>query len=337
MDPNVDVLEFQDLANAAKSGKQVSGYVHLTPDLANAMIEATLFGTGRYHNRTTSLPAAKLLAGEILAGRWVPDDNAIRFDVYGRLIDGLHRLHAIIIAGIPVIARIALNLPPEAAFTINRSRPESHTDSLAKRGLAGQAGPSAVARTIFYYENCGVISAQSTCRRPSFSDLDAILIRHPRLLTQHARGYGLASIVRPGIYNFIAYALGQAETRLRENSSILGRPDGVANRFIDVANNGGGGNGDPAQALHQYLLNCAANGRRADTVIFSAFCLAWKKCVAQARILKIGSGPQELKPVVLGFEPEICAQVNESTNESTAGEVAYVRSIVPALIETPAQ
>jgi hypothetical protein len=67
----------------------------VTPELAKQWLEANT------HNRPLSEELVIAYMVDMLDGRWQYNGDAIRFDHTGRLIDGQHRLHACIEAGVP--------------------------------------------------------------------------------------------------------------------------------------------------------------------------------------------------------------------------------------------
>ncbi len=63
-------------------------------------------------NRRVRPGLVKYLSSQISSGEWMPDHpQPIAFSDAGRLIDGQHRLHAIIVAGVSVEARIEFGVP----------------------------------------------------------------------------------------------------------------------------------------------------------------------------------------------------------------------------------
>lgn len=80
----------------------------ITPDLARQMLTANI------DNRPLNKSRVRRLANEMSAGRFVLTHQGIAFDETGRLVDGQHRLHAIIEAGRSIQMLVTLGLPPSA-------------------------------------------------------------------------------------------------------------------------------------------------------------------------------------------------------------------------------
>ena len=71
----------------------------ITPAVAEAMLK-TSEALGAI-NRKLNNRHVELYANEIRSNRWKLNGDAIRLDADGRILDGQHRLHACVLAGIP--------------------------------------------------------------------------------------------------------------------------------------------------------------------------------------------------------------------------------------------
>lgn len=74
------------------------------------------------------------IANDIREGRWIFNGDTIRFDRNGVLVDGHHRLNAIILADTPVEALVVENLDERARTYIDGCRPRSTADVLKMTG-----------------------------------------------------------------------------------------------------------------------------------------------------------------------------------------------------------
>ena len=74
------------------------------------------------------------LARDMRDGKWMLTHEGIAFSSNGRLLDGQHRLRAIVLAGIPVEMFVWFNVPPQALLAINHGRRRNLVDAL---GLSG--------------------------------------------------------------------------------------------------------------------------------------------------------------------------------------------------------
>jgi hypothetical protein len=83
--------------------------MEVTPSLA----QQWLAGSVNHDNRTLSSDNIQFLAGEIRRGKWRTTHQGIAFSTTGRLMDGQHRLYAIIEANMPVRLMVTDGLDDE--------------------------------------------------------------------------------------------------------------------------------------------------------------------------------------------------------------------------------
>ena len=84
--------------------------VRVTPEIA----ERWLKNNGK--NRKLSIVHAKKLAAVMAAGKWSLNGQTISFDDQGRLLDGQHRLTAVVLSGVSVDMAVATEVVDDRAF-----------------------------------------------------------------------------------------------------------------------------------------------------------------------------------------------------------------------------
>lgn len=116
------------------------------------------------NNRRISRGRVKLYASDMIAGRWHGDNGeTIKFDVNGRLIDGQHRLLAVVESGRSVDMLVFEGVDPDSVHTIDQGRARSANDMLVMNGEANSRVLSASAKiTLNYLDGLGPNRAQST-------------------------------------------------------------------------------------------------------------------------------------------------------------------------------
>lgn len=95
----------------------------------------------------------KGLENIIRSGKWIPQTDVIAFDNTGMLINGQHRLHAIIRANKAVECTIGYNYSPSAFAVIDNGLSRSAGDVVFSRGISNQYAMAAIAKMIFLYKN----------------------------------------------------------------------------------------------------------------------------------------------------------------------------------------
>jgi len=102
--------------------------VMIGPDLANELLARNT------HNRPIRASHVAELAQDMRLGRWRLSHQGIAFDVHGRLMDGQHRLHAIVLAGVVVQMLVCTMVDAEANGVIDIQAKRSLADALALSG-----------------------------------------------------------------------------------------------------------------------------------------------------------------------------------------------------------
>ena len=119
--------------NLASSSKPYQQVMTITPSMAQRWLEGA-----NTANRRLSMAYAERLAGEIRADRWMLTHEGIAFSPHGVLLDGQHRLQAIVLADKPVTMVVWFNISPKALLAINSGKARSIADTLMLAGGCGQ-------------------------------------------------------------------------------------------------------------------------------------------------------------------------------------------------------
>jgi len=111
-------------ATAHPNGQPYNEIVEVTPALAAAWLDQN------ENNRPVNWNYVAQLARDMKAGRFPCTHQGIAFDTSGRLIDGQHRLWAVLEADIPVRIRVFRNEPPENIVHIDGNCPRRAADRI---------------------------------------------------------------------------------------------------------------------------------------------------------------------------------------------------------------
>lgn len=87
-----------------------------------------------HDNRSISNRRVEQYAKVMRDGGWHLNGETIKFDTSGNLIDGQHRLWAVMQSAITVRMSVARNVAPEANKTIDRGRPRSIAEAFRREG-----------------------------------------------------------------------------------------------------------------------------------------------------------------------------------------------------------
>ncbi len=90
--------------------------------------------TANTHNRNLRSPRVAQLAEAMRRGEWELNGETIKVAEDGTLIDGQHRLQAVVESGVSIETLVVRDLPPEAQDTVDTGRRRRLADVLAIEG-----------------------------------------------------------------------------------------------------------------------------------------------------------------------------------------------------------
>lgn len=100
----------------------------ITPEIAEKYLALNK------ENRTLSVAAVRQYSRDLASGRWAFSNDAICFASDGRLINGQHRLEAIVSAAADMQCIVVRNLPPETQHKMDAGRRRTASDALHLTG-----------------------------------------------------------------------------------------------------------------------------------------------------------------------------------------------------------
>lgn len=236
----------------------------VTPTDAARWLEANT------RNRTIRPFVVAAYARDMAAGRWQFNGEAIKFAADGTLLDGQHRLHAVVKSGATITVLIVNGLPPETQDVMDSGAKRQAADALR---LAGMKNPTLVAATARLALNIERSNGKRNTASGSFTN--------PEILTYIEEHPGL---IDAGI------AAAHYRDRIDLHTSVLAyswwRFGNVSAKatgefFESVANAQTNGTGDPRAALIQRLRTARRNNERLSqhaqvSLTFRAW-NAWRK------------------------------------------------------------
>lgn len=151
---------------------------------------------GEFRNRTINKTLVDSYASDMVRGRWGLSHQGIAFDEDGRLLDGQHRLWAVVKAGIPVMMIVATGVPSSTngGFSmptmdiVDRGKNRSIGQQLhIAHGIVGASQVAAVVRNIaFVYSNDRHVKL-SISQTLEILEMHRVSIDAIFLLTTHTR------------------------------------------------------------------------------------------------------------------------------------------------------
>lgn len=183
----------------------------ITPQKAQQWLDET-----NKSNRPLSRPVLRSFADAMERGDWKVTHQGIAFDTNGVLVDGQHRLAAIVEADMPVEMTVFTEVPPGTFDVLDTGKRRNAADALA---IGGEKYPHMLAsmiRTVYLYEH-----------RPdaAWSGRSATVTNHQILDTLSAH---------PRLRDFIA--LGE---RISDATGMIKSAAGAASYLVEQVNKRG--------------------------------------------------------------------------------------------------
>lgn len=120
----------------------------VTPAVAEKMLAAK-----PDRQRMISEHTVQLYVAEMLADRWRENGETLKQDADGLLLDGQHRLTAIVRSGVSVWMTVAKGIDPEAFSTIDVGRKRTAGDIMSIAGLPNGKHQASLARLLMSIEH----------------------------------------------------------------------------------------------------------------------------------------------------------------------------------------
>lgn len=151
----------------------------VTPELAAEWLSTNL------NNRDLRKERVTRLAGILVRGEWECSQDGIGFDTNGKLLNGQHRLVAILISGVSAEFIVVRGMRAESMEIMDTGLSRNVGDSLKRRGIANHYVVGAALGWHYrfnYIETTGKPHYGASGNRPTPKQLLSILDNHPGLL-----------------------------------------------------------------------------------------------------------------------------------------------------------
>lgn len=193
----------------------------VTPDVAAQYLDSCEDRQEKLKNRKTrknsdgivsNIEDVKTYAAMMKAGAWTMNGMPIIFDRDGKLIDGVARLEACVLAGVPFRTNVAVNVRKDTLHTIDQHRRRIYTGILESRGVSYAGAIQSTMTKLIRIEN-GTLGMDRT--KISWSLFDRVLDGNPELqeavsISEGSKGSLLHSTPRPTL-SFMALKAGKRE------------------------------------------------------------------------------------------------------------------------------
>lgn len=162
---------------------------HITPEQAKELLEANTA------NRNMRSVHVDRIASDITAGRWQMNGATIVFSADGTLLDGQHRLAAIVKSGITIPMMIVRGVSGSVMPTIDSNISRKAADVAKLQGYTQVTRLVATTRMLMLIKTDSV----DPSRKTGTGDVLALLERHPQLSSCVADAEHVRQIIPPSI------------------------------------------------------------------------------------------------------------------------------------------
>jgi hypothetical protein len=238
----------------------------ITPEIALRMLELNTV------NRPLTETNVATLVKEMKGGRWKINGDMIRLSVGNVIIDGQHRLHAVVRSGITIQTWVMEGLPSDVFDTIDVGKRRSSGDTL---GCRGEQNSYRLAASLIMIDKYITGRVEKSVQYTN-TEVEGLLVKYPearKSLMTAARAKGL---ILPSVLDSCHYLFSQKDPAL-------------ADVFVQKVLKGVGmEDGDPWYALRERMLINSISNTKLSKALMMALCIkAWNAARQGKRITKL--------------------------------------------------
>jgi hypothetical protein len=218
-------------------------------------------------NRRLNPRSVQRYASDMAAGRWRETGEAIKVGTDGRLLDGQHRLAAIIHSGVTVSMLVICDVDPTAAVSMDQGVSRTMADQLTILGEKNARGKAAVGRLLYSWDQ-GRALGSPPARKPSFDEIHDALENWPEHEQAVTMGMTAAAAFPCRITAAMLGLFGTLAMRADEER---------ARAFLRLYRTGAGmDTGHPILHLRNHLTGEMARGTRENNTVYAGWLVqAW--------------------------------------------------------------
>src|SRR3954454_22072526 len=132
-------------------------------------------------NRPLSKATVRSFAEAMRRGDWLVSHQGIAFDTGGGLVDGQHRLGAVVEADLPVELSVFTDVEPDTFDVLDTGKRRNAADVLAIEGEKSTTLLAAMVRTVWLYHNRRDVSWSGGSAAVTNHQIVQTLEAHPRI------------------------------------------------------------------------------------------------------------------------------------------------------------
>ena len=229
----------------------------ITPEIAANMLKLNV------SNRPLRESNFLALAKEMRSGRWKVNGDMIRLSDNNIIIDGQHRLQAVVRSGVTIQSWVMEGLPIDVFDTIDVGKRRSAGDTL---GCAGEKNACRMAAALILIDKYFSGKVENTIQYTN-TDVQSLLQKHPDIRTSLVTTINGKGLLLPSVLDACYYLFSKKDPVL-------------ADIFIEKVTKGIGLSiGDPWYVLRERLVaNSTANSKLSKALMMALCIKAWNAC-----------------------------------------------------------
>lgn len=258
--PRVDVIEY---------GPAIVYVENFTPATAQDWL------TKNDGNRKVRERDVEKYARDMLAGRFYFTGDPVRRADDGKLLDGQHRLMAIVRAGVTLPLLVVDGLPDHSQLVMDSGRARTYADHLGIQGQENYSIVAATCRFLLLWDHGQPVHETHT---PTKAELDEFLSNNEGVRDAAAFAAHVARLAKVAASPIAAVYFTAAKRRSTEAVEFFSRLADGAGLFP----------GSPIYALRERLIRSRANGERLlGSEIAALIIYAWNAYVSGRTITRL--------------------------------------------------
>lgn len=272
-----DTINVPDGINGMEAPKPAASLIFVTPEMAQRWLPLNK------RNRNLRVRAISMYAADMRAGNWQITGEAIKFDRNGLVLDGQHRLLAIIESGMTVPMFVIRGLDPAAQDVMDTGLKRTASDALSLNGFKHSSALAASSRLAINYE-AGYLKTAVTSFFPAVTNAQVIeyVTKNPDVEYAVAHTNGMRSTVKAN------------QSSLAFSFLLINRIDGEQAHqfFADLHELRTAGAGDPRHTLLRRFALAKDRGEHLGPVTESHYIFrAWNamRSGESLQVLKTGN------------------------------------------------
>jgi hypothetical protein len=204
------------------------------------------------NNRNLRMPVVQSYARDMLAGNWMLNGETIKFDQDGKLIDGQHRLTAIVTADVTVSMVVMRGVDADVMDTVDVGAKRTYADALRLQGEDNTTTLAAVVRRAVMWQKGARTNTGAV--RPTAREMNTFVTANPQIRTSAdvAARYSTRSLLPASVIGLCHWLFSPLD------------PD-AADWFLARVSDGDGlAKDDPIAALRNRIVKMRVGGGRVN-------------------------------------------------------------------------